>query len=144
MNLLNIAVGIFVLLELSNIFALYFRPTTKHANAIGMFKAWEKSKNDPEVHSLVRYLVYWVAGSKLIFIGLIFVIFVFGDELTKVISVVALILSISTFYWKLFPLIRDMDNKGEISPKGYSKTLAVMILMFILVLGSVLLYTLIA
>lgn len=68
MSLIQIVILIFMVLELSNILALYFAPHTRVANAVGMFAAWEKSKQDPEIHAFVRYLVYWVAGTKLIFI----------------------------------------------------------------------------
>ncbi|MBU8913475.1 MAG: hypothetical protein KOO61_05580 [Spirochaetales bacterium] len=44
---------------------------------------------------------------------------------------VALILSVLTFYWRLYPAIRKMDEDGLITPKGYSKTLAIMIASFV-------------
>jgi hypothetical protein len=47
----------FILLEFSNVVALYFFPESKRANALGMFSAWEKSKQFPEIHDLMRYLV---------------------------------------------------------------------------------------
>ena len=61
----------FLLLELSNVLILYFFPDSKLANGMGTFKAWDKSKVDTQVHDLVLYLVNWVAGTKLIFIGLL-------------------------------------------------------------------------
>jgi hypothetical protein len=103
-------------------------------NAVGVFEAWEKSKNDPEVHDMVRYLVYWVAGTKLIFIFLITVVLIFGDFLTQNMAIIALIISIATFYWKLFPLIRKMDKNDQISPKGYSTVLGIMISVMIIAL----------
>ena len=45
-------------------------------------------------------------------------------------SLIALIASIATFYWKLYPIIKKMDNSGQITPEGYSKTLAMMISIF--------------
>ena len=51
----------FMLLELSNVLAMYFAPGSKYANAVGVFSAWEKTKQDPEIHNFVRYLVDWVA-----------------------------------------------------------------------------------
>ena len=100
-----------------------------------MFKAWNRSKEDPEMHDFVKYLVNWVAGTKLIFLLLLVVILVFGDEKTQVYSMLALILSILTFYWKLYPLIKKMDKKDQIDPKNYSRTLALMILSFVVVLS---------
>jgi len=49
-------------------------------NSIGVFNAWEKSKADPEMHNFVKYLTNWVAGTKLIFIALLLVGFVYGAE----------------------------------------------------------------
>jgi hypothetical protein len=110
---------------------LYFTPETKRGNGIGVFNAYEKTKSDPEVHALVRYLVNWVAGTKLIFIALLIVILITGDDTTKLFSVIALILSILSYFWRLNHIIRRMDNDGQISPKGYSKTLAIIITSFI-------------
>ena len=64
----TIVILAFILLEFSNVLALYFAPGSKYANAVGVFSAWEKSKQDPEIHDFVRYLVNWVAGAKLIFL----------------------------------------------------------------------------
>ena len=118
------------MLELTNVAALYFSPGTKYSNGIGVFNAWEKSKLDPEVHRLVKYLVYWVAGTKLIFIALLIVILFTADVTTQWFASLAMVLSIASFFWKLFPLIRTMDQDDQISPKKYSKTLGVMIVVF--------------
>ena len=68
-----------------------------------------------------------MAGTKLIFIALLIVIVVMGSDAMKLASIAALILSILTFYWRLYPAIRRMDAAGEITPKRYSKTLGIMI-----------------
>jgi hypothetical protein len=44
-----------------------------------------------------------------------------------------LILSISSFFWRLFPLIRKLDREDQIDPKRYSAVLGWMILAFIVV-----------
>ncbi|MHA1618451.1 MAG: hypothetical protein ACTSVZ_04155 [Promethearchaeota archaeon] len=119
-------------MEITNVGALYFFPETKYFNGIGVFNAWEKSKQDPEVHKLVRYLVNWVAGTKLIFIALLIVILLTADTTTQWFASLAMAISIATFFWKLFPLIRTMDKENQIDPKNYSKTLGIMILVFIL------------
>ncbi len=134
MNLPQIVIGTFILLELSNVISLYFNPETKRGNSIGVFKAWEKSKNDPEMHYFVKYLVNWVAGTKLIFIFLLVVILLTANQVTLNLTLIALILSISTFFWRLYPLIRKMDNNNEIEPKNYSATLFLMILVIIIVM----------
>ncbi len=72
MSAISIVTILFLILEMTNVLTLYFFPGSKYANAIGVFKAWEKSKADPEIHDFVKYLVNWVAGTKLIchlFIG---------------------------------------------------------------------------
>ena len=50
MNILTIAMGIFVCLELMNVAMLYFTPGARRGNGIGVFNAWEKSKENDEVH----------------------------------------------------------------------------------------------
>lgn len=133
MNLISIAILIFAFLEVLNVIILYFAPQSNKGNGMAAFKAYEKSKEIPEVHALVKYLVNWVAGTKLIFIALLLVIVIRADENTQAISLIALILSIATFFWRLYPLIKQMDKQNEIEPKGYSKTLALMIAVFIFV-----------
>jgi len=131
MNILSVAIILFILLEASNVIILYFKPDSKLGNGVAVFNAWEKSKKDTEMHEFVKYLVYWVAGTKLIFIALLIVILLTAGETTKLLSVIALILSIASFYWRLFPIIRGLDKRGQITPLGYSKTLGIMIGVFI-------------
>jgi hypothetical protein len=130
MSVLSIAIIVFIVLESLNVLTLYFNPGSQIANGIGVFNAWESSKADPEVHQFVRYLVYWVAGTKLIFIALLLVIVLTAEESTRLLTVVALIASISSFFWRLFPIIRSLDREGHITPPGYSRTLAIMIAFF--------------
>lgn len=131
MNILSIAIIIFIILETSNVFMLYFMPSTKKGNGVGVFNAYEKSKSDPEIHAFVKYLINWIAGTKLIFIALLIVILFTGDDTAKAFSVGALIISILSFFWRLYPAIRKIDADGQLSPKGYSKTLGIMIACFI-------------
>ena len=131
MSLIQIVILCFLILEFSNILALYFAPHTRIANAVGVFAAWQKSKQDPEVHAFVKYLVYWVAGTKLIFILLLAVIVLFADPETQRMSLIALALATASFYWRMFPLIKKMDRQGQIEPRNYSTVLGVMIAVFI-------------
>jgi len=133
MNILTTVIIGFLFLEAINVTTLYFDPGSKLANGVGVFKAWEESKQYSEIHDFVKYLVNWVAGTKLIFIFLLIVILLSGDENTLLLSAVALIASILSFYWRLFPLIRKMDRNSQIEPKNYSTVLGVMILGFITV-----------
>lgn len=127
-----VAIG-FLILEAANVVTLYFFPGSKYANGIGVFKAWEKSKQDPQVHDLVKYLVNWVAGTKLIFILLLIVILLTAQEPKLFYTGAAMVISIASFFWRLFPLIRKMDRDLQIDPKNYSATLGWMILAFIAV-----------
>ena len=111
-------------------------PDQKYANAVGIFSAWEKSKQYPEIHEFVKYLVNWVAGAKLIFLCSPAVggyCRIFADIEIQHLSLLALALATSAFYWRLFPLIRTMDRNGQIEPRNYSMVLGIMILTFIVV-----------
>ena len=143
MSVLSIAIGIFILLESLNVLTLYFNPGSQLGNGIGVFAAWEKSKADPEMHQFVRYLVYWVAGTKLIFIALLIVILVTAGESTQLFTVVAMIASILSFFWRLYPIIRSLDKAGQITPPGYSKTLAGMIAGFVGLFAIALIWSLV-
>ena len=127
MILMRIAIVGFLILETANIVALYFFPGERVANSVGVFKAWEKSKSDPDIHNFVKYLVNWVAGTKLIFILLLIVLLLIGDAGTTRLTIMALIISIASFFWRLFPLIRKMDREDQISPRNYSAVLGWMI-----------------
>lgn len=130
-----IAPAIFVLLELSNVLTLYFAPGSRRANGVGVFAAWEKSQQDPTIAPFVRYLVYWVAGTKLIFIGLLCAVAIAGDPGMQRLALIAMVVAIASFYWRLFPLIRQLDRAGQIAPRGYSTVLGVLIAGFMLALG---------
>lgn len=132
MTIIEIVIVVFIFLELSNVIVLYFAPGSKKANAIGVFTSWEKSKQYPEIHEFIKYLVNWVAGSKLIFIFLLIGILIIGEREVQRVSLIALAVATLSFYWRLFPLIRKMDKRGEISPKNYSVLLGIMIFVFII------------
>jgi hypothetical protein len=44
---------------------------------------------------------------------------------------IALCLATLTFYWRLFPMIRKLDQSGQIQPKNYSLVLGGLIAVFI-------------
>jgi len=133
MNILKIVTIGFLILEAINVITLYFFPGSKYANGVGVFKAWEKSKRDPEIHNFIKYLVNWVAGTKLIFILLLIVILYTADNQSLILMGIAMVISIASFFWRLFPLIRKMDQNNEIDPKNYSVILGWMILTFIII-----------
>lgn len=139
MNLFQISISIFCFIETLNILMLYFKPESKIGNGVGVFDAFHRIKEeDNKEKPFVMYLINWVAGTKLIFIMVGIVVVIFGNYQTQLFTVIALIISILSFYWRLYPIIRELDKKGEISPKGYHKTLNIMIISF-LVMFSVLL-----
>ena len=144
LNALVIVIIGFVIMESANVISLYFLPGSKFANGIGVFKAWEKSKQDPEVHDLVKYLVYWVAGTKVISILLLVVILLTAQGKSLIFAGAAMVVSIATFFWRLFPLIRKMDRSNQIEPKNYSATLGWMILGFVLVFLAAVIVTMLS
>lgn len=131
MIIVNSAIIFFVILELGNVLILYFSPDSKMGNGVAVFNPWFKLQANESNALFVKYLVNWIAGTKLIFIGLLLVILFTAGETTKLISVIVLTLAIATYYFKLHPIIRKLDGLGEITPKGYSKTLFMMITGFI-------------
>lgn len=129
--ILDIAIIVFVIMEATNVAILYLNPGTKIGNGIGVFDAWDKSKKDDGTHLFSKYMVNWVGNTKLIFIVLLLVILFTGTEQTKVFAVIAMIISIAAYFVKLHPIIKKLDEMGEITPKGYSKGLFFMILGFV-------------
>ena len=113
-------------------------PSSRIGNGIGVFNALEESKKSEEISPFVGYLINWVAGTKLIFVMVGIVIIIFGNEKTQLYTVIAFIISILSFYWRLFPTFKKLDKLGQITPKGYSKTLNIMILSFIVMFVIVL------
>ncbi|MEG2719816.1 MAG: hypothetical protein RR914_00680, partial [Oscillospiraceae bacterium] len=59
-----------------------------------------------------------------------------GNDITKLCAVFAMILSIATYYFRLNPIIKKLDAMGEITPKGYSKALFMMITGFMLMFSA--------
>jgi len=103
MNILTIVSIEFIVLETTNVAALYSCPGSRLANSVGIFAPWEKSKQDPEVHDFVETLVNWVAGTKLIFILLLIAIAYTADQQTLMLTSVALVISIASFLQCLAP-----------------------------------------
>lgn len=138
MDILSIVIFIFIVMESANVMILYFRPGSRIGNGVGVFQAFSESESEKQ-KIFAAYLINWVAGVKLIFIVLLAAILAVGTEQMRMWAVVAMILSIATYFWRLHPAIKEMDAMGFITPKGYSKILGRMIwgflLMFILALA---------
>lgn len=141
MEIITIALLLFTILECLNVIILYFFPQTDKGNGVAVFNAYEKSKEIPEVHALIKYLINWVAGTKLIFIGLLIIIMIYANQNLQLLSAIVLVLTIGSFYWRLYPILRGMDRRKELSPQGYSKTLGIMILSFMLLFLIAVLWT---
>lgn len=127
MNILDLSIIIFIIMELANVCILYFTPDSRRGNGVAIFNHWENSKSDEDTHLFASYMTNWVAGSKLIFIMLLLIVLFTANDTTKLYSVIAVIASIATYYWRLHPIVKRLDQKGQITPKGYSKTLGHMI-----------------
>lgn len=132
MDILSIAIIIFCIMELGNVLILYFMPDSRLGNGVAVFDSWNDVKEDKALNLFSHYIAYWVAGVKLIFIFLLIVVLLTGTEITRVWAVVAMILSIATYFWCLHPIIKELDKMGKITPKGYSKTLGLMIMGFLI------------
>ena len=132
MDILSIAIIIFCVMELGNVLILYFMPDSRLGNGVAVFDSWNDVKEYKALNLFSHYMAYWVAGVKLIFIFLLIVVLLTGTEITRVWAVVAMILSIATYFWRLHPIIKKLDKMGKITPKGYSKTLGLMITGFLI------------
>lgn len=132
MDILSIAIIIFCIMELGNVLILYFMPDSRLGNGVAVFDSWNDVKEDKALNLFSHYIAYWVAGVKLIFIFLLIVVLLTGTEITRVWAVVAMILSIATYFWRLHPIIKELDKMGKITLKGYSKTLGLMIMGFLI------------
>ena len=141
--ILDIAIIIFCIMELGNVLILYFKPDSKLGNGVAIFDAWKDVKENKNLDLFAHYVAYLVAGVKLIFIFLLLVVLLTGNEITKIWAVVAMIISIATYFWKLHPIIKKLDSLNKISPKGYSKTLGLMISGFLLMFSTALILYLI-
>lgn len=137
MDILSVSMLIFIIMESANVAILYFRPGSQLGNGVGVFNAFHNSENE-EQKLFSSYLVNWVAGVKLIFIFLLAVILAIGTEPVRMWAVIAMILSIATYFWRLHPIIKKLDTMGCITPKGYSKALGWMIAGFMLMFTAAL------
>lgn len=139
MNILDISIIIFVIMETANICILYFAPDSRLGNGVAVFDNWAETKEDENAHLFARYMTCWVAGTKLIFIVLLLVILFTGSDVTKAWGVAAMILSIASYFWKLHPIMKKLDANGKVTPKGYSKALDGMIAGFMVMFSGALL-----
>ena len=127
MSVVRVFLIVFVIIETLNILELYFMKDNCVFNGLCIFSGWDISKADPEVHRLVRYLINWLAGVKMIVIALVVVLIFTAPEQTLLLAACAMVIAISSFFWRMFPMIRKADKEGQITPKGRSKVLSSMV-----------------
>ncbi len=132
MNIVDIAIIAFIIMEVSNVIILYFFPSFKYGNGVAIFNNLTPFVKDDNLKIFSKYMINWVAGTKLIFIVLLIVILLEGSEALKIYALIAMILSIATYFVGLHPSIKKLDENNMITPKGYSKTLFIMIIMIII------------
>jgi len=143
MNILQIIIIVFCVLETLNIIVLYSKPTMKEGNGLGVFKALNEIDEHNQIYSLIKYLTNWVANVKVIFVALAITIVIFGEPIVQFHAVLALIFSTFMFYFTLFPILKKLDDEDMLETKGYSRTLAYTILSFIImfIIGSIIYLT---
>ncbi len=135
---LQVAIIAFVVMELSNIIIMYFKPDFKYGNSMKTFDHWHQCKEDEGMFLFAQYMVRWVANCKLIFLALLVVIVVVGNETLLLAGTIATVLSIGAYFLSLYPVIRKLDKMGKITPAGYSKTLTITIIVFMLMFAAAL------
>ena len=134
MSAIQVTLLVFVLIEILSIMELYFMQDRCVFNGASVFSGWEISKEVPEVHGMVRYLVNWVAGMKLIVVGLLSVLVFTAPAQILLYCAIAMVAAISSFFWRLYPQIRKYDQAGLVEPQGRSKKLGIMVLGLELIL----------
>jgi hypothetical protein len=130
MNAIQVSFLVVLAIEVLSVLELYFMQDKAVFNGVSIFSGWDISKEVPEVHELIRYLIHWVAGVKLIVIGLLLVLALTAPTQTLIYAGVMLILAISSFFWRMFPTIRKHDRAGLIEPRGRSQMVGMMVLGF--------------
>lgn len=118
---------VFVIIETLNMLELYFLKDDSVFNGVSIFSAWEKSRQYPEIHEFMVYLVNWLAGVKFLAVGLVLVIALTATQQVLVITSIVMIVGILTFYWRMYPTIRRFDIQGKLIPKGRSIILGLMV-----------------
>jgi hypothetical protein len=127
MSATQVCLIIFVIIETLNVLELYFMKEKCVFNGVSIFSGWERSKSDPEIHNLINYLINWLAGVKLIVIGLVVVFLFTIPEQKLVIFAMAMVITIASFFWRLYPMIRRADLSGQLTPRGRSRMLGTMV-----------------
>lgn len=127
MLFLKIFMGIFCITESLNILELYFEPDRDVFHGVSFFTGWEKSKENEECNLLLQYFVNWVAGVKLIVVMVLGVLIFMASDRVLITVGIVLVIAIASFYWKMFPLLKEMTAKGYVIPKNRGEQLTLML-----------------
>lgn len=127
MNAIQVSLLVFVIIETLNMLELYFMQDNCVFNGICLFSGWEKSKENPEVNGLIRYLLNWLAGMKMMVIGLVLVLIFTAPRQTLFLAAISMVITIGSFYWRMYPIICKADDAGQIKLKGRSRMLGTMV-----------------
>jgi hypothetical protein len=146
MNAIQVTLLVIVAVEFLSVLELYFMQDRCIFNGIAMFKVCEAARQDPDLFGLVRYLTNWVArqdpdlfglvryltnwvaGMKLIVIGLVAVIVFTAPDQTILLAALTMVITVASFFWRMFPAVRFFDKMGQIEPKGRSNVLGLMVM----------------
>lgn len=128
MSAIQVTLLVIMAVEILSVLELYFMQDRCIFNGVAMFKVCAEARENPDLFGLVRYLVNWVAGIKLIVIGLIAVIVFTAPEQTILLAALSMVITIASFFWRMFPAARFFDEMGQIEPKGRSKMLGAMVI----------------
>ena len=115
----------------STLFAL-LHPDLLGAFAFGCIACLVRLRFD----SLVAPILLHASHNGLVMLLLAFEVLVLGTDRMKVVAVGAVVVSILSYFWRLYPLSRKIDSAGHMTPTGYSRTLRSMILGFLLILAE--------
>jgi len=129
-----IGFSIIELLDVLNIYLLYFKKLQgKEHPFVGVFNpSFDLIKTKNELN-LVKYLSYWVANCKLLLSCLVLGIAFYGSKKLQVITCLIISLGSLLFYYKLYPLMKEMGVRGMINPVDYYKILNGMMIAIIVV-----------
>jgi hypothetical protein len=131
MSLVKLSILIFIIIETGSVLTLYFNPAFKYGNGLGVFKAFEKSKEIEDVHKLIRYLANWVANVKVIVIFTAAVIINIASEQVQLYYAIAMAISFLFYFITMYPIIAKMDKQNKLTIKRYSLIISGVVLALI-------------
>ena len=98
MNAIQVSFLVFAIIEILNMLELYFMQDNCMFNGICLFSGWEKS-----------------------------VLIFTAPKQTLILSAISMVITIGSFYWRMYPMICKADDAGQIKRKGRSRLLGTMV-----------------